>query len=281
MKKLTLLIALFTFVTAGAQAADPVMAQPKSMQKVQSMKKKLTPSISKKIKPGMRIVKPETTDPEATEPTEPTEPAGTYNLELGDLQFGAHPTSCVLTWQAEVTNTGSVASPATLEIDPVTTYNIEGKEPHHKNAVALSSVAPGQSQMVQGNLSAMYATLKDLIVNVKDGDTVLDTKSAMIPEEGDYSISLGDAKEENGHFTVSITNDGAAPVASLMVIFQGITSVEPFAKFRIVENTKNCVAGGETVQVRIPSTAQEHVGYRVMINKTGEGAYLVMKDYVQ
>ncbi len=280
MKKLTLLIALFTFVTAGAHAADPTaLSRVKSAQKIQ----KLKPTIATKIKPGMRMVKPgENTDetPEDNNEPETTEPEGTYVLELSEIQFGANP-ACALTWQAEVTNTGTVASPATLKIDPVTTYDIQGKEPYHRNAVALSSVAPGQSQMVQGQLSAMYATLKDLIVNVKDGDTLLDTTSATIPEEGDYSVSLGDAQEANGHFTVSITNDGAAPVASLLVVFQGITSVDPIGTFRIVENHKNCVAGGETVQMQIPSTVQEHVGYRVMVNKTGEGAYLVMKDYEQ
>ena len=287
MKKLTLLIALFTVMTVSAHAADPaVMNRSKSMQKVQTMKKQLKPAVATKIKPGMRIVKPGDTeegtpeDNNEPETTEPEEPAGTYTLALSELRFGADPQSCALTWQADVTNSGSVASPASLKVEPVKTYDLENNEPYAMTVLALPSVAPGQSQMVEGSLSAMYATLKDLIVNVKDGNTVLDSKSATIPEEGDYSVSLGAAQEENGHFIVSITNDGAAPVASLLVVFQGITSAEPIATFRIVENTKNCVAGGETVQVQIPATDQEHVGYRVMVNKTGEGAYLVMKDYI-
>ena len=280
MKKLAILVALFSVLTVSAYAMDPAPVNPK----VQAVKDKLKPTIAQKIKPGMRMVKPgdnSGNDTEDTpETTEPEEPAATYTMSLSEIQFGADPQSCALTWQADVTNTGTVASPATLKIEPIKTFDLENKEPYAMTALALPSVAPGQSQMVQGDLSAMYATLKDLIVNVKDGETVLDTKSATIPEEGDYSISLGDAQETNGHFTVSLTNDGAAPVASLLVVIQGITSADPIETFRIELQTKNCVAGGETIQVQVPATTQPHVGYRVFVNKTGEGQYLTTRDYI-
>jgi len=287
MKKLFLFIVLFTVMAAGAHAADPAMMnRTKSMEKVQTMKKQLKPAVATKIKPGMKMVKPDDSSdetPETTEPenTEPAEPAGTYTLGLSEIQLSADPATCAIKWQADVTNSGTVASPTTLKIEPVVTYDDADRQDNHMHAFAFGSVDSGQSQMVQGQLSAMFPNRKDLIVNVKDGENVLDSKSVELPEDGDFSVVLGDAQEANGQFTVSISNEGAAPVPSLLVIFQGITSAEPISTFRIVNNTVNCIPAGETRTMSIPATSQEHVGYRVMVNRTGEGAYLVMRDYVQ
>lgn len=284
MKKLTLLMALFAFVSVGAHAADPAMNRTKIIEKVQATKKRLTPAISKKIKPGMRTVKPGTTEPETTEPetTEPTEPAGTYVLELGEIQFTTDPGACGSKWSSEVTNTGTIASPASAVVSPVIMYELSNGQAKESQMTdyQLPSVAPGQSHSAVGGVLNHLPNLDRIVVSLKDGADVIDSKTAAIPNNDNYTVVLGDIISTDSQFTVSIANEGTDPVPYLTLYFQGITSADPISTFRMTSKTVQCILPGESSLVTIPATTEEHVGYRVMVNEAGQGAYLVMRDYI-
>lgn len=284
MKKLTLLIALFTIITVGAQAADPAMTGTKIIEKVQVTKKKLAPAIASKIKPGMMIAKPDDSSDETPEDTtDATDTTGTYALDIGEIQLSTDPATCATKWHISVTNAGTAASPAGIKTSPVVFYDADENgevEENQLNEHQLSPIAPGQEEQIVGWVPNTFPNLDRLVINLKDGEDVLDTASVLLPDEGDYSISLGDSAVVGNQFSVSIENEGTASVPSLLVVFQGITSAEPIAIFRIVENTLHCVPAGETRTMSISVATQDHVGYRVMVYRTGETDILAMRDYI-
>ncbi len=284
MKKLTLLIALFTFVTASAHAAEPSLTSTKTMKKVQTMKKRLTPAISSKIKPGMRTVKSETTEPETAEPetTEPTEPTGTYVLGLSEIELGADPATCRTTWKVDVSNTGTVVSPAGMRVFPVIDY--DEQESHGMGDLnmvdyAVNPIAAGQAQRFEGGFAPQYAHTQEFVFTLKNEAGVLDSKRITLPAESEYTIVLGELVIMGDQISIPLTNEGAAPVLPLKVYFQGKIEGQP--TFVIETDSVHCIPPGETHVFNFPVSTQDLDEYRIMVYRNGNRDASVSRNYPQ
>lgn len=278
MKKLSLLVALFAVFAVSAHAADPSLVNPKI--------KKIKPAITKKIKPGMRLVKPDEAEeetPEEPETPETTEPEGAAVLEMGEVTLTTNSQTCISKWQSSVTNTGTAESEALTSTTTVYYMDSNGVMQEDDNPPqAPFTVPPGQEQGFVGFVNhGGTPNMDHLVVNLKAGNTVIDSKEIALPDEGEYVFALGDHQVVNGQFSAPLTNNGNMSVGGIFVVVQGITSTEPMATFPITTQSINCAPVGQPQNVSVPVPQQDHVGYRLMVYRTREtSGALIMRDYI-
>ena len=282
MKKLAILVALFSVFTVSAYAADPVPVNPVS-PKVQGIKEKLKPAIAKKIKPGMRVVEPGEPEEETPEEPETTEPEGAAVLEMGELSLTTDNQTCISKWMGTVTNTGTAESENLTTTTTVYYLDSNGVMQEDDNPPgAAFTAAPGVEQGFVGFVNhGTTPNMDHLVVNLKAGDTVIDSKEIALPDEGEYVFALGDHQVVNGQFSAPLTNNGSMSVAGVFVVVQGITSTEPMVTFPITTQTVSCAPVGQPQNISVPVPEQEHVGYRLMVYRTGEtSGAIIMRDYI-
>lgn len=275
MKKLSLFVLLFSISVLGAHAAD----------EFDYLDKQVRPPIKMSITLGNKIVNHDESpdDNNDAEKAEPVKRPNTYVLNLGDITLGADLSNCKMTWRADVTNTGTVASPEYMKVSPKVVYDMiesEGMNDFFMSEYSTGSIEAGQSYRAEGAVSRRFSYSQDLVVELRDDEDVLETKSVAIPLESDFVVVPGEVVVIGNQISVPLANEGAAPVSSLMVVFKG-RSNNPPSHFRIGIDAVSCIPPGETSSVSFTVPARDHVGYRVMVYRTGGSDHIVTRDYTK
>lgn len=222
--------------------------------------------------------------PNQTAETNTPTPQATANIQIGGINFMPQSPSapaCQKKWVVELTNTGGADSSSTLVMTP-TYRKAAGVNEQTFTDTPLEVLPAGRTVGYVGAIPMREYEETELLLNIRDGNTVLASKVFTLPEAVKPSaenVALGEGSVSTAQLSFVVENRGSIDVNTLSYRIRGIPNAGDTVSEHLTAGTIICLSPGEnrTITVEIP-LAPYHA-YSVHLTPSGSSQIFTDKIY--